>query len=206
MESTTLMHMFVTLVSILNPIGAIPIFLAVTVDEDKEQKKATIKKTIIAMMIILLSGAFGGTYMLSFFAIDIDSFRIAGGILLLLMSVHMLQAKVSSVKTSAAERSEALGKEDVAVVPLAIPLLAGPGAISTVILFSTSTHHIVEKLSLGLIVILVCLLIWPVLLLSEPLGKRLGRSGLNIVTRIMGLILASIAVRFILEGIKHFFA
>lgn len=206
MESTSLIHMFVTLVSILNPIGAIPIFLAITVNENDEQKKATIKKAIIAMIIILLISAFGGTYVLSFFAIDIDSFRIAGGILLLLMSVNMLQAKISNVKSSVAERDEALEKEDVAVVPLAIPLLAGPGAISTVILFSTATKHISEKLSLGLIVILVCLLIWPVLMLSKPLGERLGRSGLNIVTRIMGLILASIAVRFILEGVRHFFA
>ncbi|MDA3945398.1 MAG: NAAT family transporter [Helicobacteraceae bacterium] len=205
LDYAQLVHVFVTLISILNPLGIIPIFLAVTADEDPQQKKVTIKKTVTAVALILLLSAFGGTYLLDFFGIDIDSFRIAGGILLLLMAIHMLQARTPTVKTNTYEHNEAVEKEDVSVVPLAIPLLAGPGAISTVILFSTSMPHFVDKISLGVIILFVVLLIWPILLLSEPIGERLGRTGLNIATRIMGLILAAIAVRFMLEGLLHFF-
>jgi len=205
LDYALLVHVFVTLISVLNPLGVIPIFLAVTADQAPDQKKVTIKRTVAAVALILMLSAFSGTYLLEFFGIDIDSFRIAGGILLLLMAVHMLQARTSTVKTNAYEQSEAVEKEDVSVVPLAIPLLAGPGSISTVILFSTSMTHIVDKIALGVIILFVVLIIWPVLMLSEPIGNKLGRTGLNIATRIMGLILAAIAVRFMLEGLLHFF-
>jgi multiple antibiotic resistance protein len=205
LDYALLVHVFVTLISVLNPLGVIPIFLAVTADQEPDQKKVTIKRTVAAVALILMLSAFSGTYLLEFFGIDIDSFRIAGGILLLLMAVHMLQARTSTVKTNAYEQSEAVEKEDVSVVPLAIPLLAGPGSISTVILFSTSMTHIVDKIALGVIILFVVLIIWPVLMLSEPIGNKLGRTGLNIATRIMGLILAAIAVRFMLEGLLHFF-
>ena len=203
MDYTLFIHVFVTLVSIINPLGIIPIFLAISTDQSTTQKKATIKRTVTAVILILIISAFGGNYMLAFFGIDIDSFRIAGGILLLLMAIHMLQAKVPTVKTNEDEQSEAVEKEDIAVVPLAIPLLAGPGSISTVILFSSSMPRFIDKIELGIIIILAALLIWPTLMLSKPIGKRLGSTGLNISTRIMGLILASIAIKFIFEGGLH---
>ncbi len=198
-------HIFVTIISILNPFGAIPIFLAITADESPKQKKVTIKRTVISVALILLVSAYGGKYLLDFFGIDIDSFRIAGGILLLLMAINMLQAKTSMVKTNEHEQIEAVEKDDVSVVPLAIPLLSGPGAISTVILLSTTMEHLYEKMAFGLTMVLAALFIWPILMLSELIGEKLGRTGLNIATRIMGLILAAIAVRFILEGVSHFF-
>lgn len=198
-------HIFVTIISILNPLGAIPIFLAITADESQEQKKVTIRRTVTSVALILLVSAYSGTYLLDFFGIDIDSFRIAGGILLLLMAIHMLQAKTSMVKSNEHEQNEAVEKEDVSVVPLAIPLLSGPGAISTVILLSTTMEHLYEKMALGVTIVISALIIWPILMLSEPIGEKLGRTGLNVATRIMGLILASIAVRFILEGVSHFF-
>lgn len=204
MDFTSFIHIFITLVSIMNPLGVIPIFLAITADQSAHQKRSSIKRTVTAVILILLISAYGGNYLLSFFGIDIDSFRIAGGILLLLMSVHMLQAKTPTVKTNENEQSEAVEKEDIAVVPLAIPLLAGPGSISTVILFSSSMPTLIDKLALGIIIAVSGLLILPTLLLSKPIGKRLGSTGLNIATRIMGLILASISVKFILEGVLHF--
>lgn len=204
MDFTTFIHIFITLVSIMNPLGVIPIFLAIAADQSPQQKKSSIKRTVTAVILILLISAYGGNYLLSFFGIDIDSFRIAGGILLLLMSIHMLQAKTPTVKTNEDEQSEAVEKDDIAVVPLAIPLLAGPGSISTVILFSSSMPTLVDKITLGIIIALAGLLILPTLLLSKPIGQRLGSTGLNIATRIMGLILASISVKFILEGVLHF--
>jgi multiple antibiotic resistance protein len=205
LDFTNLLHVFITLVSIINPLGIIPIFLTITADQSLVQKKATIKRTVTSVILILLVSAYIGTSILNFFGIDIDSFRIAGGILLLLMSVHMLQAKIPSVKTNDDEHREAVIKEDIAVVPLAIPLLAGPGAISTVILFSSSMPAFLEKIELGVVIILASALVLPTLLLSKPIGQRLGSTGLNISTRIMGLILASIAIKFIAEGSIHIF-
>ncbi|HEY9190034.1 MAG TPA: NAAT family transporter [Sulfurovum sp.] len=199
------LNIFVTIFSILNPIGIIPLFLAITADQSIDQKKATIKNTIIAVLLILLLSAYVGNYVLNFFGIDIDSFRIAGGILLLLMAINMLQAKIPSTKTNEKEQNEAIEKEDISIVPLAIPLIAGPGAISTVILFSSSMPHIIDKVALGVVIIFTSLLLWPILRLSRPIGEYLGRTGLNISTRIMGLILAAISVRFILEGLLGFY-
>lgn len=199
------LNIFVTIFSILNPIGIIPLFLAITADQSTNQKKSTIKNTIIAVLLILLLSAYVGNYLLNFFGIDIDSFRIAGGILLLLMAINMLQAKIPSTKTNEKEQNEAIEKEDISIVPLAIPLIAGPGAISTVILFSSSMPTVIDKVVLGIVIIFTSLLLWPILRLSKPIGEYLGRTGLNISTRIMGLILAAIAVRFILEGLLGFY-
>lgn len=196
-------HMFITLVSVVNPLGIIPVFLAITSDQTPQQKRATIRRTVIAVMIILLASAYIGNALLAFFGIDINSFRIAGGVLLLLMGVHMLQAKMSTVVTNQNEQNEAKEKEDVSVVPLAIPLLAGPGAMGMVILFSTDLHSTMNMVMLGVIIVIVALLILPILMLSDVIGKYLGATGLNIATRIMGLILASIAVKFMLEGVVH---
>lgn len=204
LDYTLYLHIFVTLFSILNPVGAIPIFLVVAANESDKRKKATIRKTVISVIIILLISAYGGNYVLQFFGVDIDSFRIAGGILLLLMSVHMLQAKTPTVKTNEDETSEAVDKEDVSVVPLAIPLLAGPGSISTVILFSSSMPDAVGMIVLGIIIIFASLIIYPILLLSKTIGERIGNTGLNIATRVMGLFLAAISVKFILEGTVSF--
>lgn len=198
------LHIFITIFSILNPLEVIPIFLAITANESKTQRKQTIKKTTIAVIIILLLSAYFGNYLLGFFGININSFRIAGGILLLLMAINMLQAKNPPTKTNMVEQDEAIEKEDVSVVPLAIPLTAGPGTISSVILFSSSMHSFVDKTALGVIVVLASLTIWPILTLSESIGERLGATGLNVATRIMGLILAAIAVQFIIEGILAF--
>lgn len=199
------LNIFVTIFSILNPIGIIPLFLAITADQSINQKKSTIKNTIIAVILILLLSAYFGNYLLNFFGIDIDSFRIAGGILLLLMAINMLQAKIPSTKTNEKEQNEAIEKEDISIVPLAIPLIAGPGAISTVILFSSSMPYIIDKVALGVVIIFTSLLLWPILRLSRPIGEYLGRTGLNISTRIMGLILTAISVRFILEGLLGFY-
>ena len=204
LDFTSYIHIFFTLFSILNPIGVIPIFLAVTANESARRKKNTIKKTVIAVLIILLIAAFAGNYVLSFFGVDLDSFRVAGGILLLLMSINMLQAKTSSVKTNEDETSEAVEKEDVSVIPLAIPLLAGPGSISTVRLFSSDISSAIEMTIFSIIILVASLSILPILFLSEEIGNRIGTTGLNIATRVMGLFLAAIAVKFIFEGTLHY--
>ncbi|MHB1083405.1 MAG: NAAT family transporter [Thiobacillus sp.] len=130
---------FIDLLAILNPLGVIPLFISMTADENAKQRRKTIDMVAIGVTIILLVSLFLGEHLLSFFGITIDSFRVGGGILVLLMAIAMLHAKTSLVQQTDKEANEAIEKESVAIVPLAMPLLAGPGAISTVILTGTIT-------------------------------------------------------------------
>lgn len=125
---------FIGLLAILNPLGVMPLFISMTADESTRQRRKTIDMVAIGVTIILLVSLFVGEHLLSLFGITIDSFRVGGGILVLLMAIAMLHAKTSLVKQTDKEADESIEKESVAIVPLAMPLLAGPGAISTVIL------------------------------------------------------------------------
>ena len=203
-DITLYLQMAVTLFAIMDPVGLIPLFLAFTDTQSDEQRRQIIHRSIIATTIILVIAALAGQYILIFFGIDIYSFQVAGGILLLLIALNMLQAKGPLIKTTADENNEAIEKEDVSVVPMAMPLLAGPGAISTVIVFSASMGSVAEKIGLIGIIIAVVATIWPILLLSRWIGEKVGQTGINIAIRIMGLILASIAVKFIMEGVKAY--
>ena len=203
LDITLYLQVAVTIFAIMDPFGLIPLFLAFTDGQSDEQRTMIIRRSVIATAIILVIAALAGKHVLSFFGIDIYSFQIAGGILLLLIALNMLQAKGSMLKSTPKEQDEAIEKEDISVVPLAMPLLAGPGTISMVIVFSSSMETAGEKLTLIGIIISVSLTVWPILLLSKWIGQKLGSTGINITVRIMGLILASIAVKFIVEGIKH---
>lgn len=203
LDITFYLQVAITIFSIMDPFGLIPLFLAFTDGQSDEERSKIIRSSVIATAIILVISALAGKYILSFFGIDIYSFQIAGGILLLLIALNMLQGKGSMLKSTPKEQDEAIEKEDISVVPLAMPLLAGPGTISMVIVFSASMDTAVEKLSLVGIIIFVSLTVWPILLLSKWIGHKLGSTGINITVRIMGLILASISVKFILEGIKN---
>lgn len=143
--------------------------------------------------------------MLRLFGISVASFRVGGGILVLLTAISMMNARISPVKQTPEESKEAEGKENVAVVPLAVPLLAGPAAISTVIIFTHRYPNPQSKLYLIASILLVTGLVWLSLRLSIPLSKKLGRTGLNNITRIMGLLLSAIAVEFIASGLLELF-
>jgi len=203
LDLTLYLQVAVTIFSIMDPFGLIPLFLAFTHGQSDKQRTKIIRRSVISTAIILVIAALAGKYVLSFFGIDIYSFQIAGGILLLLIALNMLQAKGSMPRTTPKEHDEAVEKEDISVVPLAMPLLAGPGTISIVIVFSTSMQTAEAKLTLVAIIIAVSLTVWPILLLSKWIGEKLGSTGINITVRIMGMILASIAVKFIVEGIKN---
>ncbi len=196
---------FAGLVSIVNPIGAIPVFVSLTVDEKAESRKKIAKITAFTTFLVLLVSTFLGEPILSFFGISIASFRVGGGILILLMAISMMHARISHAKHSPEEAKEAVQKESVAVVPLAIPFLAGPGAISSVILYAHQLPGFHQKLILCVIIALVGLSIWIALRLSEHISARLGATGINIIVRLMGLVLASIAVEFMAKGLQDLF-
>lgn len=199
------LKLFVGLLAIVNPFGAIPLFISMTADENIRQRRNTVNLVAIGVSIILLVSLFFGELLLQFFGITIDSFRVGGGILILLMAIAMLHAKTSPIRQTDEEADESMEKESVAIVPLAMPLLAGPGAISTVILAAHKSSGVIHYLIISLGIIVLSVVIWIVLRIAPWVAGRIGATGINIFTRIMGLILAAIAVEFIANGIKGLF-
>ncbi len=197
------MLLLVGLVAIVNPLGALPIFLSMSNQENPEAEMRTINRAALAVALILLLSAWTGESLLGFFGITIDAFRVGGGLLILLMGISMLHGKQSHVQHCPNEADAVVTKEDISVVPLAIPLMAGPGSISLVILDANKIHSWQGDIVLAFAIITVAAIAWLVLLVAEKMRDKLGTIGLNIATRIMGLILAAIGVQFIADGIKH---
>ncbi|MHB8790931.1 MAG: YchE family NAAT transporter [Desulfobulbaceae bacterium] len=196
---------FAALMAIVNPIGAVPIFINLTVDQPDWGKKKTAFLAACATSTILLVALATGEAILTFFGISIASFRVGGGILILLMAISMLHAKPSSVKHTDEELEDSAERQSVAVVPLGTPLLAGPGAISAVILngqrYASPPHYLL----LGIEIVMVGLAIWLILRVAPLVASYMGKTGINIVTRIMGLIMAAVGVEFIANGLKQLF-
>lgn len=196
---------FAALLAIVNPVGVIPIFINLTADKADGVRNKNGFMASVSMGIILVIVLFTGDAILRFFGISVGSFRVGGGILILLMAISMLHAKISRVKQTKEEGLDSAERDSVAVVPLGTPLLAGPGAISTVILYAqryTSVAHYFYLL--GVIVLLVCLTFLS-FRLAPAITRLLGKTGINVVTRLMGLIMAAVGVEFIANGLKQLF-
>lgn len=202
---TEYIKFFVGLFSIVNAIGTVPVFINLTDSFSEAQQLRTARIASLTCCVVLILTLVTGEMLLKFFGISIGSFRVGGGILLLLMAISMMHARLSNVKQTPEEAMDKANSDSVAVVPLGLPLLAGPGAISAVILYAnrhpSATHYAI----LGGEIILICLIIWAIFRASHFLSRVLGRTGINIVTRIMGLIMAAIGIEFIASGIKQLF-
>ena len=146
-----------------------------------------------------------GTQVLRFFGISVPSFLIAGGILLLLMAISMLQARESGMRQTPDEAAEAAERDAVAVVPLGIPLLAGPGAISTMIIATHHAESFVQHLLLLIPAAIIAAAVWATFSAGTRISERLGKTGMNIITRVMGLIIAAIGVEYIYRGMIELF-
>jgi len=205
LDGAEYIKIFIGLLALINPFGAIPVFISMTVHESAVQRAKTISMVAFGVAAILLVSLFFGELLLQFFAISIDSFRVGGGILILLMAISMLQAKTSQVRQTPEEADESAEFESVAIVPLAMPLLAGPGSISTIILAAHKSTGVGHYLVIALGIVAISLVVWAVLRLSPYISKHVSGTGINIFTRIMGLILTAIAVEFIANGIKGMF-
>lgn len=202
---TELFKDLVGMFAILNPLGAIPIYLTMTAHKSTGQMRHIAAKASIAVGVILIISIWAGNLLLQFFGIGMPAFRIASGVLVLLIAISMFQAKISPAIHTQAEAIEAEDKEGIAVVPLAIPLLAGPGAISLVIVNAEQMIYWADKVIISLGSVMLACVVWIILSLAVPLGKRLGTAGINIATRIMGLLLAAMAVQFIANGLIALF-
>jgi len=197
------------LFAITNPVGAVPVFLSVTHELSVKERREIATKTAITVVLTLVVFALIGQWIFKFFGSTTDAFAIAGGILLFKMAMEMLSGKLSSVKISREETEEfdeeAVTLEEVAIIPLAIPLISGPGAITTVMLYMARSASIPDKTMVLLSIIAIGFTVWLVLCSANAIKNRLGRVGIKVMTRMMGLILTSMAVQMIINGIKGAF-
>ncbi len=205
LEYTDYIKIFIALLAVVDPLGTVPIIAALTSHPNGADVKVIARTAVLAVTTILLSALFFGEDLLIFFGISINSFRVSGGILLMLMAVSMLQAKISATVQTKEEALEGEAKESIALVPLAMPLLAGPGAISTIILYAPSGSGIQHYLFMSLDIAAVSLILWAVLCCIPWLTRHLSKTAINIFTRLMGLLLSALAVEFIASGLKGLF-
>lgn len=191
---------FVSLLVITNPLSALPAVLRVTRNQSPEQKDHTALVATFSIGIILMIATWIGTPLLAILGISIPSFQVAGGFILLTLAFSMLNATESSIKQTPEEQKEKIVKDSGAIVPLAIPIIAGPGAISSIIVTVSHYPGIFEQVLLTLAALLVTGVLGLVLYFSSTLEKMIGQSGINIFNRIGGLILAAIAVQTLANG------
>ena len=193
------------LIAILNPLGAVPIFVSLIHGEENPRREAIARTVVITVCLILFAAMLFGQLLLDFFGITVSSFRVGGGILILLMAISMMQARRSPVVQTREEAREGESKESVAIVPLSMPLLAGPGAISTVIVYTHKGIGLMHYLCISLNILIAGCVLWLILKSVPWITQHISQTGINIFTRIMGLILAAIAVEFIANGMKGLF-
>ena len=191
--------------AIVNPFSTIPVFLGLTTTYTDKERWRLAMKTATSTFVILAVVYVIGQGILWFFSISVASFRIAGGLLIMTVAFSMLQAKQSSTKQTEEEADEAHSKESIAIVPLSLPLMAGPGSISMVIIASGNTQTLGDDIAMTIAIAVVALSIWIILGAGTYIAKALGQTGMNVATRIMGLILAAIAVEFIINGLLEKF-
>jgi multiple antibiotic resistance protein len=190
---------FTALFAIVDPIAVIPVYLSLTDRYSKQEKTSIGLKACLIATLVLCLFAITGEGIFRLFGISMDAFRIAGGILLLLLGIDQLAAHRERVKTE--EENESFAREDISIFPLATPLLAGPGAISTVVLQSSQGSGIGQTILLLLAIASVFFVAFFFLKSAPYVYRVLGKTGINLVTRIMGIILTAIAVQFIIDGL-----
>lgn len=194
----------VTLTSVLfivDPIAVVPTYLVITQSQTPAQRNNTAKRACIAAALILVAFALFGTLIFQIFGITIEAFRIAGGLILWVVAMDMLHGQ-RTTQESGTEVAEGRAKDDVALTPLAMPMLAGPGAISTIIVLAGQAHSVGAKSIVLTAILATMALSFVVLRVGEKVVSYMGQTGIRVMTRIMGLLLAAIAVQFVLTGVR----
>jgi len=192
---------FSSLFTLLNPIGITPILLSLTESLSDRDYVSVIKKGILTAFIILIIFSFMGDLIFKFYGITINAFMIAGGIIFFRNSLDMIEAKVPRSSSTPKEEAEAENKDDIGITPIGIPIIAGPGAITSVMLLSSQTSNLTEKVLLHFNIVITLLITYFILILGKKISKKIGTTGIRIIQRIMGLVLMVIAIQFILNGI-----
>lgn len=195
---------FTSILFLVDPIAVVPTFLAITQGETLERRQATARRACIAAGILLIVFAAAGNLIFRAFGITLPAFRIAGGAILWLVAMDMLRGE-RRTQESEAEIDEGIRKDDVALTPLAMPMLAGPGAISTVMVLSGQARTPARAAVIYASIVVTLVISWIMLRVGDRVMSRFGQTGIRVIMRIMGLMLAAVAVQFIVTGIREAF-
>jgi multiple antibiotic resistance protein len=194
-----------TLLAVVNPLAALPFFITYTQSYSDVDRRKTIYIASFSSFIVIGTSALFGLQLLGFFGISLPSFQVGGGLLLLMSSLSMLNAQPAESRSTQAEIDDASARASVAVVPLTIPLLTGPATMSTVVIFADkakSATQLATLIGYGAIIAVVTALC---LLAAQPIARVLGKTGINVMTRLMGLVLAALAVEVMSDGLAKIF-
>tara|TARA_B100000214_G_scaffold315403_1_gene248656 strand:+ start:10437 stop:11084 length:648 start_codon:yes stop_codon:yes gene_type:complete len=189
-----------TLFTLINPIGIAPLLVVMTERFSKDEKVSIAKRGSSTAFLTLILFSILGSMIFNFFGITIEAFQIMGGILFFRNGIKMLEAKVGRSRTTPAEQEESQESDDIAISPIGIPLIAGPGAITAALLLSSQTPGIYSYATLGIAILIVLSFVYLILRNGDALMKMLGTSIMRIIQRLMGLILMVIAVQFVING------
>ena len=198
----------IALLAIVNPIGAVPFYIHFTQGLNRAQRQRTIRVAAFSAFVVIAVSAVAGLRIIDFFGISLASFQVGGGTLLLISSLQMLNAGPAEARKAEAvsEGDDKLDAGDsIAVVPLTIPLLTGPATISTVVIYADKTRHWWEHAVLAGYGVVIGLAVWAAFSMSGTIARALGKTGINVMTRLMGLILAAIAVEVMSDGLIKLF-
>lgn len=204
-HATQLIKPLVALLAIINPLGIVPFFLALTEGASPEQRKRTITTCAISSFLVIAISALLGTQLLQFFSISLASFQVGAGLLLLITAIGMLNAAPSALRSTPEELDEAGTSQSIAVVPLTVPLLTGPAAISTVIVYADKNRHWAGLLVLVFYGVVAAVVIAVTFRAAERIAGLIGKTGINIMTRLMGLLIAALSVELMSEGLLKLF-
>lgn len=196
---------FSSIISVANPLAAMPVFISLTEYNSDLERAAIAKKSSFYMFGILLTFLLLGTYIMSFFGISLPGIRIAGGLIILRAAYAMLNPDHSERKISEEAQEAAKEKEDVSFSPMAMPMLSGPGSIAVVIGLASQAEGIMDLMIMSVAIVLVAIISYVVLRVAPFSAKYIGPTGMNAITRMMGFIAMAIGVQFILNGIGKFF-
>ncbi|HET6150421.1 MAG TPA: MarC family protein [Polyangia bacterium] len=191
-----------TLLLVVDAPAAVPLFLSMTESDSAAHKRNTARRAAIAAAVVLAAFAALGSVIFRVLGISLGAFRIAGGVLLFLLAVDMLRAQPSRQRTSPEEEAEGVDRPDVSIFPLAIPMLSGPGATSTVMVLISRAQRAWQYAVVFAAIAVTALASYWLLRGAGSVERRLGRTGMNVVQRVMGLILAATAVQFVVEGMS----
>src|SRR6516162_11252269 len=189
---------------LVDPFAVIPVFLAVTADSPHTERRNMAKRAAWTCCIVLASFSVAGSLIFRAFGITLPAFKIAGGIILLQIGLDMLQARQSATKSTAEEQQEGAEKADASIIPLGMPMLAGPGAISTVMVLVGGAHSIWQHTVVYGVILLTSYVSYWVLSGADRVRRYLGNTGIRIMTRLMGLLLVALAVQFVANGLTDF--
>jgi multiple antibiotic resistance protein len=195
----------VVLFTMVDPIGLVPVMVGLTVSHSaRERSMVASRAVLIAAGVMAVFGALGH-YIFSWLAVTIQAFDIAGGALLFLVAIDMLFGRPSGARETPREQREARTREDISVFPLAIPMIAGPGTITTIILLvGNATPNVISLAAIAVAALITLLACWLAMLASSQIQARIGTSGILVLSRVLGMLLAAIAVQFMLNGISTY--